>query len=153
MFEVCKFSVGSDKACETYIVAFSLIGKAFLINFGDPMNNWLAGKFRRVQFNPGNYFPFEDHFAGERNKHLATFGQLFGPQEPSPVVSSFLCWGRTAIAAGREWLADCAWQNVDGDGVLDETETSAADVIKNVRRSYDGGIYGFFRDGLVDMQD
>lgn len=66
---------------------------------------------------------------------------------------SFLCWGRTAIAAGREWLADCAWRNVDSDGILDEEETSAADVIKNVRKSYDGGIYGFFRDGLIGIQD
>jgi hypothetical protein len=44
------------------------------------------------------------------------------------------------IADARDWLADCAWLDMESDDFADITDSA---VIDGVRRHYDGGINQF----------
>lgn len=47
------------------------------------------------------------------------------------------------LGSMREWLADCAWANVDPEEITDPELVSDASVVRNVERFYAGGLAGF----------
>ena len=44
------------------------------------------------------------------------------------------------LAAMREWIADCYWPDLD-----DAAELSPAEIIRGVRRHFDGGMAAFMK--------
>ena len=48
------------------------------------------------------------------------------------------------IAAAREWILDCQWEDLDEEDI---PELSDTEVINGIARNYDGGIKGFILDG------
>lgn len=60
------------------------------------------------------------------------------------------------IAAGRAWLAELAWRDLDADAILDRDQVSDAEVVQALARTYSGGWSAFLRDDealVVDRRD
>jgi hypothetical protein len=51
---------------------------------------------------------------------------------------------RDQIEAGRRWIADCTWANLEPEDIED---LSDAAIIRGIARHYDGGIAQFVQDG------
>lgn len=48
--------------------------------------------------------------------------------------------------AAVSWVQDCAWRDVDPDDV---PTLSDAVLLRGIERNYEGGWFGFLRDGLL----
>jgi hypothetical protein len=80
------------------------------------------------------------HETGYGNQHVVLFGSINHRRTP---IGRFLTWTSATIRYAREWLADCSWADVDSETIMDETEVTGREVIRNVRRSWDGGLSAF----------
>lgn len=50
-----------------------------------------------------------------------------------------------ALAEARAWLADCAWEDIDADGIA---ALSDLQVTRAIARHYDNGLAGFLASGF-----
>lgn len=51
---------------------------------------------------------------------------------------------QSMIAEMRNWIADCEWADIDYDEIMHDT--CDADIIKGIKRHYDGGVEQFITD-------